>query len=451
MSTRHVDERLMGLLAGTELLKGVGQDALAACAAQLREVRFEKGQMVFARGEPGTHLYLVTEGQVRLAVATSEGRELSFQIAHAGDVIGEIAVLDGGPRSAEAVALTAVTSYVLERRAFQQLWSEHVEIAAAVISFLCWRIRDASDRLEAIALYPMETRLAKFLLVALAGRTARLSADESQLASYLSEITALMPLYKKQLVTAPRMRGLERERDRLNGEIGMTRSDIERLEQAMQETRLQLEQTRQRQRETVLQQLADVRVRISDLKEKLAIATDVLSRVDVRAPRKGIVQAIKVYAVGAVVKPGEHRRGRAGGRQLDPRRAGLAAQHPGRRRRPVRRGAVRELRQECAAGVRSRRDRLGRHPARRGDTSTLLPRACAYCSRRHRARSRRQADSGHARRRPDRDRRAHHAAVSARPARRPLGQEHARELRRLAHRHPCPGRARFARTGTQLP
>lgn len=139
----------------------------------------------------------------------------------------------------------------------------------------------------------------------IAGRKARLSADESQLASYLSEITALMPLYKKQLVTAPRMRGLERERDRLNGEIGMTRSDIERLEQAMQETRLQLEQTRQRQRETVLQQLADVRVRISDLKEKLAIATDVLSRVDVRAPRKGIVQAIKVYAVGAVVKPGE--------------------------------------------------------------------------------------------------------------------------------------------------
>jgi CRP-like cAMP-binding protein len=172
MSTRVVDERLVRLLAGTELLKGVSGDGLAACAAQLHEVRFAKGEMLFARGEPGTHLYLLAEGRVRLAVATSEGRELSFQIAHAGDVIGEIAILDGRPRSAEAIALTPVTAYALERGAFCQLWSTHAGIAAAVISFLCWRIRDASDRLEAIALYPMEVRLAKFLLVALGDRQA---------------------------------------------------------------------------------------------------------------------------------------------------------------------------------------------------------------------------------------------------------------------------------------
>jgi hypothetical protein len=68
---------------------------------------------------------------------------------------------------------------------------------------------------------------------------------------------------------------------------------------------LQLDQARQRQHEAVLQQLAEVRARISDIKERLAIANNVLKRVEVRAPRKGIVQAIKVHAVGAVVKPGE--------------------------------------------------------------------------------------------------------------------------------------------------
>jgi HlyD family secretion protein len=73
----------------------------------------------------------------------------------------------------------------------------------------------------------------------------------------------------------------------------------------MAETRLLLEQARQHQRETVLQQLADVRARISDAREKLAIAGDVLKRVEVRAPRKGIVQALKVHAAGAVVRPGE--------------------------------------------------------------------------------------------------------------------------------------------------
>ena len=139
----------------------------------------------------------------------------------------------------------------------------------------------------------------------IAGRKARLAANQAQLASYVSEIAALMPLYKKQLVTAPRMRGLERERDRLNGEIGITRNEIERYEQAMAETQLLLEQARQRQRETVMQQLAEIRGRISDVKEKLAIAGDVLERMEVRAPRKGIVQAIKVHAIGAVVRPGE--------------------------------------------------------------------------------------------------------------------------------------------------
>ena len=127
---------------------------------------------MFGRGDVGTHLYLVAEGQVRLAIATSEGRELSFQVAAVGDLIGEIAVLDGGPRSAEATALTPVTTYALERGAFRELWSDHPGISSAVISFLCWRLRDVSDRLEAIALYPMEARLARFLLVALAGRQA---------------------------------------------------------------------------------------------------------------------------------------------------------------------------------------------------------------------------------------------------------------------------------------
>jgi CRP-like cAMP-binding protein len=97
---------------------------------------------------------------------------LSFQIAKVGDLIGEIAVLDGGPRSAEATALTPVTTYVLERDAFLVLWSTYPSISNAVISFLCRRVRDASDRLEAIALYPMEVRLARFLLVALGNRQA---------------------------------------------------------------------------------------------------------------------------------------------------------------------------------------------------------------------------------------------------------------------------------------
>jgi CRP/FNR family cyclic AMP-dependent transcriptional regulator len=172
MSTKAGAERIIRLLVDAEIFKHLAADDLASCAARFHEVRFRKGQILFGRGDAGTQLYLVAEGQVRLAIATSEGRELSFQIATAGDLIGEIAVLDGGPRSAEATALMPVTAYALERNALRELWSAHPGISSAVISFLCWRLRDASDRLEAIALYPMEVRLARFLLVALGGRQA---------------------------------------------------------------------------------------------------------------------------------------------------------------------------------------------------------------------------------------------------------------------------------------
>jgi CRP/FNR family transcriptional regulator, cyclic AMP receptor protein len=172
MSTEPAGAGVLRLLAGTELFNGLAADDLAACAARFRPVRFAKGQMLFCRGDPGTHLYAVAEGQVRLAIATSDGRELSFQIATAGTLIGEIATLDGRPRSAEATALTAVTAYALDRGAFRELWLGNPSICEALISFLCWRVRDASDRLEAIALYPLEVRLARFLLIALGGRQA---------------------------------------------------------------------------------------------------------------------------------------------------------------------------------------------------------------------------------------------------------------------------------------
>jgi CRP-like cAMP-binding protein len=161
---------LTRLLAETELFKTLSAADIGACAARFREVRLEKGELLFSRGDPGTHLYLVAEGQVRLAIATSAGRELSFQIATTGDIFGEIALLDGWPRSAEATALTPVTAYSLEREAFRELWARHPPIADAVVAFLCRRLRDLSDKLEGIALYPLETRLARFLLMALGDR-----------------------------------------------------------------------------------------------------------------------------------------------------------------------------------------------------------------------------------------------------------------------------------------
>jgi CRP/FNR family cyclic AMP-dependent transcriptional regulator len=169
MSTNEI---IVSLLSRTALFGGLAADEIAACAASFREMRFAKGEMLFARGEAATQLHLIAEGLVRLAIANEDGRELSFRVAARGDLFGEIAALDGSPRSADATALTQVTTYSLERHAFRTLWSTRSAVAAAVIAFLCQRQRETTSQLEAIVLHPLNVRLARFLLLALGDRRA---------------------------------------------------------------------------------------------------------------------------------------------------------------------------------------------------------------------------------------------------------------------------------------
>jgi len=167
MSTRDL---IASLLAKTELFGGLAADVLGDCAGSFREIRFTKGETIFVRGDPGNHLYLVVEGRVRLAVSTNEGRELSFRHAATGDLFGEIAMLDRGPRSADATALSHVVAYSLDRAALHTLWAKHTSISDRIVVFLCKRIRETSGQLESIALHPMHVRLARFLLVAIGDR-----------------------------------------------------------------------------------------------------------------------------------------------------------------------------------------------------------------------------------------------------------------------------------------
>jgi CRP-like cAMP-binding protein len=160
------------LLSRTELFGGLPASELQLLADNFHAAHFGKGEMLFARGDPGDRLYLIAEGRVRLATSTGEGRELSFRHATAGEILGEIAALDGGPRSAEAMALAPVVAWSLERRALRELIARQPAIAGRLIDFLCRRVRDTSDQLEAIALHPLHVRLARFLVVALGERQA---------------------------------------------------------------------------------------------------------------------------------------------------------------------------------------------------------------------------------------------------------------------------------------
>jgi CRP/FNR family transcriptional regulator, cyclic AMP receptor protein len=160
---------------------------LAAVASQMREVRYSAGQSIFARGDRGTDIFLVIEGRVRLSILTAEGRELSFNHAITGEIFGEIAALDGGERSADATALVDTRMMVLPMAALDKMMAAKPALANAVIGFLCHRLRNVSDHLENVALFPIETRLARFLLHALGPAPAGKPAESQRLTLGMSQ------------------------------------------------------------------------------------------------------------------------------------------------------------------------------------------------------------------------------------------------------------------------
>lgn len=158
---------LAALLGRTKLFAGLPGRDLSALAAVMRPEVFSNGQKLFSRDEAGDSLYLVTSGRVRLSVTTAEGRELTFRFAEAGDVMGEIAAIDRGPRTADAVAVGDVKACALSADQLGAVMDKHPAVARAALGFVCGRLRDTSDQLEEVALYPIERRVARFLTSAL--------------------------------------------------------------------------------------------------------------------------------------------------------------------------------------------------------------------------------------------------------------------------------------------
>ena len=155
---------IVEVLKKTKLFGGLDTEVLKQVGKQMRPINFGSGQLIFERGDEGKDIYLILSGRVRLSVLSSEGRELSFAHPGPGEIFGEMAVLDGGPRSAHATAVSKVEIMALSRSAFDQLLLSQPKLGRAVIEFLCALLRKADDQFESVALHRIEVRLARFLL-----------------------------------------------------------------------------------------------------------------------------------------------------------------------------------------------------------------------------------------------------------------------------------------------
>jgi CRP-like cAMP-binding protein len=164
----------------------------AALKPLLRPRRYDAGRIMFQRGDPADEVFLLTAGQLRISVCSADGRELAFRVANPGDMVGEIGVLDDSARTADVTALRRSEVLVLSRADLRRLLTSRPDMAMGVIRFLCRRLRDTSDQLEALALQRIEARLAGFLLRLAGGSGTHRDEAELTLGISQSEIGALI-------------------------------------------------------------------------------------------------------------------------------------------------------------------------------------------------------------------------------------------------------------------
>lgn len=182
MAEPHHFARLLG---ANPFFAGLGPEALDAVAALCVTKSFAAGETLFLKGDPGDALYAVRRGQIRIATGTDDGRRLTLNLLGSGDVFGEVALLDGRSRTADAVAAEAAELFMVRRRDFLDLLERQPAVAIRLIEFLCERIRWMSERMEEAVLMPLPARLSKRLLALAEDYGTELQVSQEELAVFV--------------------------------------------------------------------------------------------------------------------------------------------------------------------------------------------------------------------------------------------------------------------------
>lgn len=152
------------LIGGCRLFRGLSEARRIELAARAHIRSFTAGETIFDMGGEGDCLMAVLSGRVRVSVASQEGDEMVLALLGPGEILGEIAVLDGGERTADATAQTACTLAVVDRRDILSLLEREPAAWLAIVELLCARLRSTDRHIAEIALLDLPARLASALL-----------------------------------------------------------------------------------------------------------------------------------------------------------------------------------------------------------------------------------------------------------------------------------------------
>jgi CRP-like cAMP-binding protein len=190
--TRLADVVDRELIRATELFSGLGDDALDRVVAVSRTVDLRRGDVIFEEGADPDHLYVVDDGRIALASKSEDGRESVFALMERGDLFGEMPLLDGLGRSAEARALEPSTVVEIPYEPVQEVFEQQPDLLWGVVRLLSLRLRN------------MDAALADSVFLDVTGRTAKRLLDMSD-----GEDEFTLPVTQEELAG---MVGASRER-----------------------------------------------------------------------------------------------------------------------------------------------------------------------------------------------------------------------------------------------
>ncbi len=151
-------------LKQVNIFNGLTDDELQSLASAAKKRNFRSGEVIFHRDDPGQVLYIIREGKVKIGLVSPEGQEISLVVFGKGQYFGELALLDGLPRSADAVALEKVECYTLQRSDFHNAIMKNPKIAIQVMEVLSERLRKTDQQVEDLIFLDVYGRVAKKLL-----------------------------------------------------------------------------------------------------------------------------------------------------------------------------------------------------------------------------------------------------------------------------------------------
>jgi CRP/FNR family transcriptional regulator, nitrogen oxide reductase regulator len=165
-------DRIAEILSSTPIFRKLSPDDRARLAPHVRVRDYAKGERIFSEGTPSDRYYSIARGRVKVFKMTPAGKDVILEIFGVGDPLGAVAVYEGWPFPASAVALEDTTCITIERAAFFALLESHPTLVRGLLLGLTYRLIELTNRLAELTGGRVEPRFAR-LFLKLAGDVGR--------------------------------------------------------------------------------------------------------------------------------------------------------------------------------------------------------------------------------------------------------------------------------------